>query len=188
MTLVINLLGASGSKIQIVVPHGTVSAMVLVTGGHSVILGFAPLSRNSPSQAYSGLVCWLRPVFVNVPGLHPLLQRSLAWGWSCKGLWLYSTPSEVPESGVPRPAEDLPQAYSLRGPRLMPRPIEVSDSCLLPWRSHTHTWTHKGPGSDLLPQKSQTHAQIHAQTHRGIGSGIVPWRSQTHAQTLRGPG
>ena len=31
MTLVINLLGASGSKAQIVVPHGTDSAMVLVS-------------------------------------------------------------------------------------------------------------------------------------------------------------
>ena len=46
---------------------------------------------------------------------------------------------------MPRPAEDLTQAYSLRGPRLMLRPTEISDSCLFPLTSQTNNWTHRGP-------------------------------------------
>ena len=153
VTLVINL-GASGSKAQMVIPCGTVSTMDLVTAlitqcywRSLALLGFSSLPWILLSQACSGLGCQLRPVSVNVHGLHLLLQRTLDRGWSCKGLWLLSTPSDIPYLGVPGPTEDLAQAYSLRGlrltaisagdlghvyslegPRFMPRSAMVSDS------------------------------------------------------------
>ena len=80
-----------------------------------------------------------RSVSVTVPGLDLLLWRPLALSWSCKGLWLWSTPLEVFSSALPRPAEDLAQAYSLRGLRLTPGPAEFSGSYLLTQRSQTHT-------------------------------------------------
>ena len=58
--LLINLLGASESKAQMVVSHGTVSAMFLVTssvtGGSLALPGFAPLLWSLQSQACSSLV------------------------------------------------------------------------------------------------------------------------------------
>ena len=84
MILVFNLLGASESKAQMIVSHGTVSATVLVAplvtlcSWRSLI---APRLCSAPLDftvlAFSGLGCWLRPVSVNVPVLDPLLQRSL---------------------------------------------------------------------------------------------------------------
>ena len=84
----------------------------------------SPLSDSAPAE---------------VPGLGLVLQRSLALIFSLG----------VPDLVVPGLAEDLAQAYSLRGPRLMPRPTEFSGSCLLPQRSQTHTQTHRGPDSGL---------------------------------------
>ena len=48
---------------------------------------------SSLSLACSSLGRWLRPVSEVVPGLGPLPRRSLGWARSCKGLWLWSTPS-----------------------------------------------------------------------------------------------
>ena len=88
--------------------------------------------KNVPYPSLSLLT--LKKIYIN-SGLDLLLQRSLAWSWSCKGLWLLSTSLEFPGLGKLRPTEDLPQAYSLRGPRLTPGSSEISASCLLPWRS-----------------------------------------------------
>ena len=61
-----NLLGASESKAQMVVPRGTVSVTVLVTplvtplpGGNSVFLCFALLPWSLLFQAYFALGYWL---------------------------------------------------------------------------------------------------------------------------------
>ena len=61
-----NLLGASESKAQMVVPRGTVSVTVLVVllvtpvpGDSSVFLCFGLLLWSLLSQAYFGLGCWL---------------------------------------------------------------------------------------------------------------------------------
>ena len=59
------------------------------------------------SQACSGLGHWPSLVSVNIPGLDPLLQRSLAWSWSHKGHWLRFTPLEILNSSVPELAEVL---------------------------------------------------------------------------------
>ena len=107
MILVINLLGATKSKAHIAVPHGTVCATVLVT-----LLVFPSSQWSLLSQACCGPGCCLKHVSVNVPGLDSLLQRSLAWGWSCKGLWLRPTLSETPDSW-PDPQRFLVPAYSL---------------------------------------------------------------------------
>ena len=132
MILLTNLLGASESRAQKIVPRGKVSAVVLVTplvtpcSWRSLsTLCFALLPWSLLSQVHSGLGYWLRSVSVKVHGVALLLQRSLAWGWCYKHLWPWSTPSEVPDSGASRPAEDVSQAYSLRGPRLTPGPAEV---------------------------------------------------------------
>ena len=69
MILLINLLGASEFKAQMVVPHGTVSVTVLVTslvipcswrslsipGGHSALLDFAPLPWSLLSEVCTSL-------------------------------------------------------------------------------------------------------------------------------------
>ena len=70
--------------------------------------------------------------------MDPLLQRSLTWSRSCKGLWLWSTPLAFQCLGAPRPTEDLAQVYSQR--------------------FQTHAQTHRGPGSSLFLLRSQTHA------------------------------
>ena len=86
-----NLLGTSESQAQMVVPHGTVSVTVLVTllvipvpRDSSALRCLALLTCSLLSQAYFGLGCQLCPVSVN-PGLDPLLQKSLAWSWTCSG-------------------------------------------------------------------------------------------------------
>ena len=115
---------------------------------HAPRLCFTPLEF--AVSCLSSLACWLIFVSVKVPGLYLVLQKSLAWGWSCKGLWLQTTPSELPDLNMPRPTEDLPQAYSFRDPRLMVGPTEFSGSCLFPLTSQTNAQTHRGPGSGLL--------------------------------------
>ena len=91
MILLINLLSASESKAQMVVPHGTVSVMVLVTPLVtlcSLRLLSTPRLCSTPLEfAVSGcscLGCQLGSVSVNIPGLDLLLQRSLSWDWSAK--------------------------------------------------------------------------------------------------------
>ena len=50
------------------------------------------------------------------------------------------------------------QAYSLRGPRLLLRPAKILGFCLFPLMSQTNVRTQRGPGSGLLPLRSQTYA------------------------------
>ena len=153
-----------------------------VPGGCSALPNFAPILWSLLSQNCSSLGSWLWPVSVN-PGLYLLLQRFMAWSWFCKGLWLWSTPLEFPGSGGPRPIECLAQTYSLRGPRLMLKPTEVSGSCLFPLMYQSNDWTTEvlaqantlwGPW--LIPWPSEI-----------SGSCPLPWRFQIHAQTYRGP-
>ena len=59
---------------------------------------------------------------------------------------------------MPRPTEDVAQVYSFRGPRLTLGPAEVSGSCLFPFMSQINAQTYTGPGSGLLPLRSQIHA------------------------------
>ena len=114
------------------------------------------------------------PWFGSIPAEVPSL------GCSCKGLWFQSALSEFPCLGVPRPAEDLAHAYSLRSFRITIRPAEVSGSCLFPLTSQTNAQTHRGPGSGLLALMSQTHAW----THRCPGLDLHPLGSHIHVHTL----
>lgn len=54
---------------------------------------------------------WFRTVSVDVPGRVSLLQKSLAWAWSHRVLWLRPTPLEV---------LDWTYDYTHRGLRLQP--------------------------------------------------------------------
>lgn len=107
VSLVINLLGASGSRAQMVVPHGTVYHGSSYPTDHSLflvvaLLGFALLLWSLLPQACSDLGCWLRPVSVNFPdlfvlGIGPAKVSS-------------SEPLEIPDSGALGPAEVLARA------------------------------------------------------------------------------
>ena len=109
------------------------------------------------SRACSGLAYWFRSVPVKVPDVDlPLL-----------GPWLGVDPAKVsgsdllpqnfPGLDAPRCAGDLAQAYSLRGSRFTLGTAEISHSYLLPLLSQTNAQIHRGPVSDLLPLRSQTH-------------------------------
>ena len=79
-TLVINFAGASGSKAQMIAPCDAFTAKVsvnpLVTPCTWRLLRI-PKGCSTPVEftvsGCSGLECWLRPVYVNVPGLDFLL-------------------------------------------------------------------------------------------------------------------
>ena len=143
MTLVINILGASGSKALMVAPCGAVIAMVpvimLVTQCSwrllsiprvgSALVEFTVSVLLRPSLlVQSCLDPWSGSAPAEVPGLGLVLQRSL--------VPVYSLGS--PRLRCTRLAEDLPQAYPLRGP------TKVCGSCLFPRRSQTHAQTSKG--------------------------------------------
>ena len=148
----INLSGGSESKAQMVAPCGAVSARVsvtlLVTPCSWRLLG-APVVCSVPVEfTVSGLLqhrsCFFKcpcsgSVPEEVPGLGLVLQRlwraqtcrgsgssllpqrSQTHAQTGRGLWFLPTPSEVPDSCLD-PQRSLVPAYSLRGPRLMPRP------------------------------------------------------------------
>ena len=134
MTLVITLIGSSGFKAQMVVPHGTISATVLVI----------PLVTLCSWTSLSGPGFCSAPMEFAVSSL--LWPRLQAQSCFCKYPWSGSAPVEVPGLGLVL-QRSLAVIYSLGGPRL--------------WCA----WTCRGPGSGLLLQRSQTHAQ----TRRGLG-------------------
>lgn len=51
-----------------------------------MFLGFASFLWSLPSQAFFGIGCQLRPVFVNVPGLDMLLLPWSSSSYACSGL------------------------------------------------------------------------------------------------------
>lgn len=122
---------------------------------------------------------------------------------SCKCLWLSSTSTEFPGSGAPKPAEELAQAYSFNGPRLMLGLIEVSSFCLFALMSQNNAWNHRSLGPVIFPLSFrlipgptemsfscllQWSLQIHIQTSGDPGSGLLPCRFQIHVWTHRVPG
>ena len=105
VTLVINLLGASRSKAQMVVPCGTVSGTVLVT----------PLVTLCSWKSLSTPRVCSAPVEFAVSGL--LWSRLLAQTCFCKCSWSGSAPVEVPGLGLVLQRSPA-LIFSLGGPRL----------------------------------------------------------------------
>ena len=87
---------------------------------------------SSLPQAFSGWGGWLRPFFIDVPGLVLFMQRTLAWAWSCRGLWLRPTSLEVPDSHLD-PQRSLSPVYS----------IEVTPLYLFLWSSLPQAYSDK---------------------------------------------
>ena len=129
-------------------------------------MGLALLPWSLLSQACSGLDSRLRPVSVNVPGLDPLLCRSLLdlvsgsnlFSWSSQTqvclvlqrIWLRFTSSEVPDSFLD-PQMSLTLAHSLRGCSPVPAPVEFTVSGLLQPRLLTLPYFYKSPWSRSFP-------------------------------------
>ena len=125
--LLINLLGDSGSKTQMVFPRGTVSAMILV----SPLVTLCSWSSLSPprlcSFAVSGLV-------------YPRLFAQTCFS---KCPLSGSVPTEDPGLGLV-PQKFLTLVYSLGVPNLgCTQSHRRPDLGLLPQGSQTHSWTHR---------------------------------------------
>ena len=150
VSLVISLPGASESKVQMVVPHGVVRAMVLVTQevtGYSQrllkLLGVDP-------GGYLGLLPRrFGPAPMKVAGMGLLLWRSLAGACFQGGPWAGPGPTEVSASGL-LPQRSLLCTCSCGGCCLRPALVKVTGSGLLLQRLLARACSHDVPGPGLL--------------------------------------
>ena len=102
LSLVISLPSASGSKAQMVAPHGAGETTIPVTPEvtcHSwrllTTFGSYSVIPEVIIRACSHGGCWLRPVSVDVPGSAPFPWRSLTWTCSLRGRSFVPAPAEV---------------------------------------------------------------------------------------------